>query len=84
MDELISFLPECYTFRSFPGAVQRMPFILVKGAVSDEFAVCCIKRGADDYFLKSNLGRLPSAIRNALKHKSAEESKLVAINSLAA
>jgi signal transduction histidine kinase len=62
---------------------SRIPFILVTGAVSDEFAVDCIKRGADDYVLKSSLSRLPSAIRNALKHKSTEEAKLLAINSLA-
>ncbi len=62
---------------------SHIPFILVTGAVSDEFAVSCIKRGADDYVLKSNLSRLPSAIRNALKHKSAEEAKQLAIKSLA-
>lgn len=62
---------------------SRIPFILVTGAVSDEFAVSCIKRGADDYVLKSNLSRLASAIRNALKHKSTEEAKQLAINSLA-
>jgi signal transduction histidine kinase len=61
----------------------HIPFILVTGAVSDEFAVSCIKRGADDYVLKSNLSRLPSAIRNALKHKATEEAKLLAVNSLA-
>jgi len=60
-----------------------IPFILVTGAVSDEFAVNCIKRGADDYVLKSNLSRLPSAIKNALRHKAAEEAKLNAIHSLA-
>ncbi len=62
---------------------SHIPFILVTGAVSDEFAVSCIKLGADDYVLKSNLSRLPSAIRNALKQKSAEEAKQIAINSLA-
>jgi len=62
----------------------HIPFILVTGAVSDEFAVNCMKQGADDYVLKSNLGRLASAIRKALKHKSTEEAKLLAINSLAA
>lgn len=61
----------------------HIPFILVTGAVSDEFAVSCIKRGADDYVLKSNLGRLPSAIRNALKHKATEEAKQMAVNLLA-
>jgi signal transduction histidine kinase len=48
------------------------PFILVTGAVSEEFAVTCLKEGADDYVLKSNLARLPSAIQNALKQREAE------------
>ncbi len=41
-----------------------IPFILVTGAVSEEFAVNCLKQGADDYVLKSNLSRLPLAIRD--------------------
>lgn len=63
---------------------SHIPFILVTGAVSDEFAVSCMKRGADDYLLKSNLSRLPSAIKSALKHKETEKAKLAAITSLAA
>ena len=39
-----------------------IPFILVSGVVSEEFAVEIIKAGADDYILKSSLMRLPSAI----------------------
>ena len=46
-----------------------VPFILVTGTVSEEFAVHCLKQGADDYVLKSNLVRLPSAIKNALKQR---------------
>lgn len=42
------------------------PFILVTGSVSEEFAVMCLKQGADDYVLKSNLSRLPVAINTAL------------------
>lgn len=62
---------------------MKVPFILVTGAVSDEFAVQCLKQGADDYILKSNLGRLPSAIKNALKLKEIEQAKLKAIAELA-
>ncbi|HEY0744776.1 MAG TPA: ATP-binding protein [Chryseosolibacter sp.] len=51
------------------------PFILVTGAVSDEFAVNALKAGADDYLLKSNLVRLPSVIEHALKHKESEQAK---------
>jgi PAS domain S-box-containing protein len=43
------------------------PFILVTGAVSEEFAVQCIKAGADDYILKDRLKRLPSSIHNAVE-----------------
>lgn len=49
-----------------------VPFILVTGTVSEEFAVNCLKQGADDYVLKSNLVRLPSAIQNALKQRHHE------------
>ncbi|HMJ70386.1 MAG TPA: adenylate/guanylate cyclase domain-containing protein [Cyclobacteriaceae bacterium] len=52
------------------------PFILVTGTLSDEFAVSCLKSGVDDYILKSNLSRLPSAIRSAITKKSAEAEKL--------
>jgi signal transduction histidine kinase len=61
----------------------QIPFILVTGAVSDEFAVNCMKLGADDYVLKSNLNRLPSAIENALKHKRSEIARLKATLDLA-
>jgi len=40
--------------------------------VSEEFAVSCLKQGADDYVLKSNMVRLPSAIHNALKQRNHE------------
>jgi signal transduction histidine kinase len=61
---------------------SQVPFILVTGAVSEEFAVTCLKEGADDYVLKSNLARLPNAIRNALKQRQAEEAKARAAQAL--
>lgn len=60
----------------------HIPFILVTGAVSEEFAVTCLKDGADDYVLKSNLARLPNAIRNSLKQREAEEAELRAAQAL--
>lgn len=50
------------------------PFILVTGAVSEEFAVKIIKEGADDYILKDNLSRLPSAILSSVRVKNAERA----------
>lgn len=52
-----------------------IPFILVTGSVSEEFAVTCLKQGADDYVLKSNLIRLPNAITNSLKQKQLENER---------
>ncbi|HYC86064.1 MAG TPA: hybrid sensor histidine kinase/response regulator, partial [Chryseosolibacter sp.] len=59
-----------------------IPFILVTGTVSEEFAVTCLKQGADDYVLKSNLSRLPAAIMNSLNQREAEEQKKMAENEL--
>lgn len=61
---------------------SQAPFILVTGAVSEEFAVTCLKEGADDYVLKSNLARLPNAILNSLKQKRAERAKAEAAKAL--
>ena len=44
----------------------ELPFIFVSGAMGEDMAVECMKIGATDYVLKSNLKRLPSAIRRAL------------------
>jgi len=53
-------------------------FILVTGSVSEEFAVTCLKQGADDYVLKSNLSRLPSSISNSLAKRDTEKKRLEA------
>lgn len=51
-----------------------IPFILVTGTVSEEFASSVIREGADDYILKDRLNRLPDAIHSALeKRKIAQE-----------
>ncbi|HYG19286.1 MAG TPA: ATP-binding protein [Ohtaekwangia sp.] len=60
----------------------KIPFILVTGTVSEEFAVTSLKHGADDYILKSNLARLPSAIMNAVKQRHLEKKKKKAETSL--
>jgi PAS domain S-box-containing protein len=50
----------------------NVPFILVTGAVSEEFAAQIIKLGADDYILKDRLTRLPAAMEAAIQKKQAE------------
>jgi signal transduction histidine kinase len=60
----------------------NVPFILVTGTVSEEFAVSCLKQGADDYVLKSNMVRLPSAIQNALRQRQQEMKRKKAESTL--
>ena len=69
--------------RIFHQRKLQIPFILVTGAVSEEFAVSSLKHGADDYVLKSNLARLRNVIDNALKQKESEREKVEAAQVLA-
>lgn len=57
-------------------ANQLIPFILVTGEVSEEFAVQCIKGGIDDYILKDRLKRLPLSIANALEKCRLENERM--------
>jgi len=47
----------------------ELPFIFVSGAMGEDMAVECMKIGATDYVLKSNLKRLPTAIRRAFSER---------------
>jgi len=57
--------------------IPNAPFILVTGSVSEEFAVSCMKAGADDYILKTNLSRLPAAIETSLQKRKLEEENVI-------
>ena len=46
-----------------------VPFIILSGALGDELAAECIKRGADDCLLKDRLARLGIAITEAIERK---------------
>lgn len=50
---------------------QHVPFILVTGTVSEEYATEMIKQGADDYILKDRMKRLPAAIESSLTQRRA-------------
>jgi DNA-binding NtrC family response regulator len=51
------------------GLEQRIPFILVTGALTDEAAAQIIEQGADDYILKDRLQRLPLAVRRVMREQ---------------
>jgi PAS domain S-box-containing protein len=53
----------------------QIPFIMVTGSATEEFAAEIIKLGADDYIIKDRMARLPVAIDAALKQKKAEREK---------
>lgn len=56
----------------------EVPFILVTGSVSEEFAITRLKEGADDYILKTSLQRLPTAIINAVHQRRHKVDRLEA------
>lgn len=57
-----------------------IPFILVSGSVSEEFAEHCMRAGVDDYILKDSLVRLPASIRNIFSKTVAKREKDIAIS----
>lgn len=49
---------------------QEIPFIIVSGAIGEEVAVAAVREGAADYVLKDRLGRLGTAVQNALEQRA--------------
>jgi PAS domain S-box-containing protein len=95
--ELETFRPDLilsdYTLPRFNGmaalslAKERapsVPFLIVTGSVNEETAVGCMKAGATDYLLKSNLARIGPAILAALERARAHTEKTQAESALAA
>lgn len=71
-------LPQFDAKDAFLIARQRfpnIPFIMVTGAISDEFAIEMLKMGADDYILKDRMTRLPAAILTSVQRYKAEQEK---------
>ena len=62
-------------FQAYRKAFQRsIPFILVTGDVSVEFAAGFLSAGIDDFISKENLKKLPGAVEMALeRHRLAGE-----------
>ncbi|MCG6962060.1 MAG: PAS domain S-box protein [Acidobacteria bacterium] len=51
----------------------EIPLIVVSGGIDEQNAVECIKRGAVDYLLKDDLGRLGAAVRQAVARQRRRE-----------
>ena len=52
-----------------------IPFIMVTGTISEEFAIDMLKAGVDDYILKDRMTRLPAAIVASVQKRRAEIEK---------
>ncbi len=61
---------------------SKIPFILVTGTQTEEVAVECMKKGADDYILKANLTKLMTSIEHAMYNKQVENEKENALQEL--
>ena len=94
--ELSDFKPDVilsdYTLPAFDGMTAlslareqfpSTPFLIVTGSVNEETAVGCMKAGATDYLLKSNLARIGPAIHAALERERARAEKFRAEAALA-
>ena len=71
-------LPQFNSMDALAIARQRypeIPFIIVTGTVSEEFAANIIKLGADDYILKDRLAKLSSAIITTIERRKSEKEK---------
>ena len=61
-----------------------IPFLVVSGAVGEDVAVQLMHAGADDYVMKHNLSRLPTALDLALQAAAVRREHRTALDSLRA
>ena len=52
-----------------------LPFIIVSGTIGEEAAIVAMKAGVHDYVMKSDLGRLMSAVRRELREAQVRQAK---------
>lgn len=63
---------------------QRLPFILLSGAIGEAAAVEAIQLGMSDYLLKDDLGKLAHVIQRAIEVEQARQARERAMQELAA
>jgi len=65
--------------RTLNASGQDIPFIVVSGTIGEDVAVEAMKAGAHDYFSKSNLERLSSAIEREMREARVRRERLDAV-----
>jgi len=63
---------------------QEIPVIVLTGSTNETIAVDCLRAGAVDYLVKSNMFRLPFAVNEALEHARIMQQKNIAVAELEA
>jgi PAS domain S-box-containing protein/diguanylate cyclase (GGDEF)-like protein len=53
----------------------RIPFVFVSNTIGEDVAIEALQRGADDYVLKDNMRRLPSAVERALRGAAERDTR---------
>lgn len=77
-DYLLPSFNAVYALSDKKSVAPDIPFIVVTGSVSEDIAVECMKAGAEDYILKTNLKRLGPAVLSALRRSEIIKSKKIA------
>jgi PAS domain S-box-containing protein len=54
---------------------ENLPFILMSGKIGEETAVEAIRSGANDYIMKDNMARLPTAVKRALEEAAVKKER---------
>jgi PAS domain S-box-containing protein len=54
---------------------NHIPFIIITGTMSEEFAVSMMRDGAYDYILKDRMQRLPGTVMNAVEKINAQRER---------
>jgi signal transduction histidine kinase len=63
---------------------RLLPFIIVSGEIGEDTAVQAMRKGANDYLLKSNLARLGPALEQAIEANETRRARVAADRELAA
>lgn len=61
---------------------KDIPFVIISGSVGEAVAVAAMKAGANDFFVKGSLARLPAAVERELREAQNRHEKHQALSEL--